>query len=391
MKKLTSLLFFSVLSCLSLFSQEKSSNRTPVEKFADVLINYSLQMKPNEHILVLTTHEANELNLEIYKNAIMAGAYPYLIYEDDEFQEIYFHNASNDQLKQANDLKIYALKHSDAFLLILASSNVKSLNNINSEKIFMNATANKEFNDIWFGQVKYSKDFRWCAALFPTSAQAQEAEIGELEYRKFVFNAGKLNETDPINCWKNSSSDQNRWVNWLTGKNQIKLKGANIDLTLSVEDRKFIVCDGKLNFPDGEIFCCPIEDSANGWVKFTYPVIFDGKEILDLKLWFENGKVVKHQASRGNEFMTSILETDEGAKVLGELGIGTNYEINLFTKHMLLDEKIGGTIHLAIGHGFSEFGGVNNSIIHLDMLCDMKESEIIVDDELFYKNGKFIK
>lgn len=126
-------------------------------------------------------------------------------------------------------------------------------------------------------------------------------------------------------------------------------------------------------------------------MKFTYPIPYHGNEIIDLELWFENGKVVKHKASKGDELMSAILELDEGAKFMGELGIGTNYDIKRFTNHLLLDEKIGGTIHLAIGNGIKESGGLNNSVIHLDMVCDMKNSEILVDSELFYKDGKFMK
>jgi len=391
MKKLTFLLCISSFICQSIFSQEKLSKQTPVEKFADLLINYSLKLKPNEKFLIRTSPEARELNLELYKKAILAGAYPTVLYDqDDDFREIYFQNANDDQLKYPNDLMLYELKHADAMLTIIASSNVKSLANINSERFQLVTITNKESVETWNARVS-NNELRWCYTLFPTSAQAQDAEMGTLAYRDFVFNAAKLYDNDPISSWKNSSKDQNKWVNWLAGKKQISLKGTNIDLTLSVDGRNFIVCDGKENFPDGEIYSSPVEDSANGWVKFSYPVIFNGKEIYDLELWFDKGKVVKHRASKGDEFMTSILETDEGAKYLGELGIGTNYEINQFTKHMLLDEKIGGTIHLAIGIGLSEAGGVNNSLIHLDMLCDMKQSEIIVDGELFYKNGKFTK
>jgi aminopeptidase len=389
MKKLIFILFFSGLTFLP-FAQEKSSNQTPVEKFADVLINYSLQLKPNENILIITTPEARELNLELYKQVILAGAYPTLFYDDDDFLEIYFQYASDVQLNHADDLWVYEFNHADALLTILAGSNINSLKNVSSEKLQLYTLSNKELSEIWNRRVE-NQELKWCLALFPTSAYAQEAEMGTLAYRDFVFNAEKLYDNDPISSWSNSTVDQNRWVNWLSGKRQIKLKGTNIDMTISVDGRKFIVCDGKMNFPDGEIFCSPVENSANGWVKFSYPVTFNGKEIIDLELWFENGKVVKHNASKGDEFIASILETDEGAKVMGELGIGTNYEIKRFTKRILLDEKIGGTIHIAIGNGFREAGGINNSIIHLDMLYDMKESQIIVDGELFYKNGKFLK
>lgn len=390
MKKLFFLFSFSVLTCSALFSQEKIVNRTPVEKLADLLINYSLELKPNEHIFILTNTQAQELNLELVKRTTLAGAYPSLFYYDDEYWEVLYRYASDEQLKHSYELWVDAFKRSNAYLEIISPSNAKSLNTVDPEKFKMTAIGKQEYRKIIREKVD-KKEYRWCISAYPTAALAQEAEMGTLEYKDFVFYAGKLYDPDPISSWKNSSADQNRWANWLAGKKQIEIKGTNIDMTMSCEGRKFIVCDGKENFPDGEIYCSPVEDSANGWVQFTYPVIYQGKEIQDLKLWFEKGKVVKHQASKGDEFVDSILETDEGAKVLGEFGIGTNYEITRFSKHMLFDEKIGGTIHLAIGAGYSDSGGKNISAIHLDLLCDMKESQILVNGELFYKDGKFMK
>jgi aminopeptidase len=157
---------------------------------------------------------------------------------------------------------------------------------------------------------------------------------------------------------------------------------------MSIEGRTFIPCAGEENFPDGEIFTSPVEDSVNGWIRFKYPAIFDGNEVEDIELWFEKGKVVKEKAGKNQELLTSLLDTDPGARYLGEWGIGTNYGITRFTKNMLFDEKLGGTIHLAVGLGFAEAGGNNASGLHWDMLCDMAEAEITIDGELFYKNGK---
>ncbi len=168
------------------------------------------------------------------------------------------------------------------------------------------------------------------------------------------------------------------------------IKGENVDLTFSIKNRSFENCDGKSNFPDGEIFTGPVEDSVNGYIRFSYPAIYSGQEVEDIELWFENGAVVKEKSSKGQELLTKMLNTDKGARFLGEWGIGTNYGIQQFTKNMLFDEKIGGTIHLAVGAGYPETGSKNESGIHWDMLCDMKESEIRVDGDLFYKDGAFV-
>ena len=209
-----------------------------------------------------------------------------------------------------------------------------------------------------------------------------------LDYQDFVYGAGLLNEPDPVAAWIKEGKRQWELINWLSGKDQITIKGEYIDLSLSIRDRKFKEADGKYNFPDGEIFTGPVEDSVEGWVRFKYPAIEYGQEVTDIELWFEKGKIVKETATKNQELLTSQLNTDAGARYLGEFGIGTNYGIPKFTKNMLFDEKLGGTIHLAAGAGYPESGSKNDSGIHWDMLCDMNDAEITVDGELFYKNGK---
>jgi aminopeptidase len=163
-----------------------------------------------------------------------------------------------------------------------------------------------------------------------------------------------------------------------------------VDISLSIRDRVFEISDGRYNFPDGEIFTSPVEASVNGWIRFQYPALYQGQEVSDIELWFENGRVVKEKAGRNQDFLTSMLNIDAGARVLGEWGIGTNYGIQRFTRNMLFDEKIGGTIHFAVGAGFPECGGKNESGLHWDMLCDMADSAITLDGDLFYKNGKTV-
>ena len=197
------------------------------------------------------------------------------------------------------------------------------------------------------------------------------------DYTEFVYNACMINDPDPVAFWKAEGEKQKKLVNWLRGKDKVVLKGSSIDLRLSIKDRVFIPCDGKLNFPDGEIFTGPVEDSVEGWVRFRYPAIEYGQEVTDIELWFEKGKVVKETATKNQELLTSQLNTDPGARILGEFGIGTNYGIPKFTKNMLFDEKLGGTIHLAVGSGYPESGSKNESGIHWDMLCDMNDAEII--------------
>ena len=170
----------------------------------------------------------------------------------------------------------------------------------------------------------------------------------------------------------------------------LTIKGPNVDLEMSIAGRTFIGASGRLNFPDGEIYTSPVEDSANGWICFSYPAIYGGREVQDIELWFKDGQVVKEKAAKGQDILNALLDTDEGSRTLGELGIGTNYGIQRFVKNMLFDEKLGGTIHLAVGRGFPDAGGLNQSGLHWDMLCDMAESEIAVDGTVFYKDGEVV-
>lgn len=388
----TNLLSISIILFLFNFqcrSQENITYKSPLTKMADVLVNYSLELQPREKIAIWSTSEANELNLALYKEAILAGAYPVIICDIPGWDEIFFKYSNEEQLSYQEDYYLFIINHFDVILIIGADANTKRLSNINPNNFKLSANAKQKINERWMERVT-NKESRWCYTIFPTEAYAQEAEMGTLEYKEFVYNACKLNQPNPSKSWQEDSKRQHEFSNWWKGKDKVELKGPDIELTMSVKDRFFIVADGKLNFPDGEVFCSPIENSANGWVKFSYPAIVNGQEIQDLELWFENGKVVKHKASKGEELFTEILKTDDGASILGELGIGTNYNIKRFTKNILYDEKIGGTIHLAIGSGFPDSGGKNESSIHIDMVCDMNNGEIIGDGEIFYKNGKFV-
>jgi aminopeptidase len=210
------------------------------------------------------------------------------------------------------------------------------------------------------------------------------------DYQDFVYGAGLLDLDDPVAGWREERQRQLKVVSWLNGREQVVLKGENIDLSFSVKGRTFEPCAGEMNFPDGEIFTGPVEDSAQGWVRFRYPAIYEGQEVMDVELHFENGRCLQEKASKGQELLSALLDMDRGARYLGEWGIGTNYNIQRFTKNMLFDEKMGGTIHLALGGGFPETGSVNDSGIHWDMLCDMAHSEVKVDGYVFYKDGKIV-
>lgn len=358
-----------------------------ITKLAKVLINYSLEVKPGQKMRISAGPLAYELTLAAYEEAIKAGAHVYVEQHMDELFEIFYKHANDDQLDFVNPIEKLMVGSYDAELSIDAPLNRRVLSSIDPQRIARRAKARTELMKT-FMERSAQGSLHWVFTVFPNNANAQDADMSLHDYTEFVFGAGMLNEDDPTEFWRGEGRNQRKLVDWLKGHDQAVLKGSNIDLSLSIKERVFIPADGKYNFPDGEIFTGPTEASANGWVRFRYPAIFLGQEVADIELWFENGKVVKEKASKNQELLTSTLNTDAGARYLGEWGIGTNYGITRFTKEMLFDEKIGGTIHFALGASYPETGGKNESAIHWDMLCDMADSEVTVDNELFYKDGK---
>jgi aminopeptidase len=302
-------------------------------------------------------------------------------------EEIFFRYASDEQLDYVSPIRNIIIDTFDAELYVEAEHNSRNLSGIEGKRI---ARSRKASAALFSRKMKRSADgsYRWCLTVYPTHAMAQDADMSLADYRDFVYGAGMLDEADPVAFWREEGRKQAELADWLRGHDQVRLKGSDVEITLSIKDRRFEISDGRYNFPDGEIFTSPVEASVNGWIRFKYPALHHGVEVTDIELWFENGRVVREKAAKNEELLTSLLDTDAGARVLGEWGIGTNYGIRRFSKNILFDEKLGGTIHFAVGLGFPECGGRNESGLHWDMVCDMTESEITVDGELFYKDGK---
>jgi aminopeptidase len=238
-----------------------------------------------------------------------------------------------------------------------------------------------------------SGELRWMSTIFPTNAYAMEAEMGMEEYRDFFYGAVHADDgtPDPVAYWNGIRAEQQRYVERIQGHDLIQLRGPNVDLSLSVKDRIFINACGENNMPDGEVYTGPVEGSANGWVHFTYPAVNQGRVVEGIQLNFKDGQVIKATAEKNQDYLLRMLDSDPGARFLGEFAIGTNYQINRFTKSILLDEKIGGSFHLALGAGYPETGSVNRSQIHWDMICDMRQdSEILADGEVIYSDGEFV-
>jgi aminopeptidase len=359
-----------------------------VEKLANLCVHYCVAVKPRENVVIQGSELAFPLINEIFRECLLSDAYPYVKPELDTAYTFYKH-AKEHQLSFVSPFEKFMDENMDVQIRIQSQPNPKRLTNIDPSRIQLRRAAGKEGSEILTKRSLEGK-FRSVILPYPINAQAQEAAMSLEEYEDFVYKSCLVDKEDPVAEWKKIHDQQEKVCNFLNQVGEMHVLGEGTDLTFSVKGRKWINCSGKENMPDGEVFTGPIEDSANGTVRFTLPGIFSEREVEDIKLTFKDGKVVKASAAKGNEFLQTILEID-GADRIGEAAIGTNYGITRFTKNMLFDEKIGGTIHMALGTSFPETGGVNESAIHWDILKDMKKNgEIYADGGLFYKNGKFV-
>jgi aminopeptidase len=358
-------------------------------KLADVLVNYSVAVKPGDWVIIQGDSLTEPLIKEIYEQVLLAGGRPNTLLSAAGLGEIFYKHANEDQLTWISPFSKMVYEEADVVISLMGTENTRSLTGVDPQKMGQAQAARGALFQT-FMKRSAEGTVRWVGTMFPCNAQAQEADMSLSEYEDFVFGATFTDREDPVAEWRKFHDRQQVVVDWLKGKKQLTAKGPHVDLSMSIEGRLFENSDGKKNMPDGEVFTGPVEDSVNGWIEFTYPAIYMGREVEDVRLVFEDGKVVEASASKNEQTLLSQLEVDAGARYVGEFAIGTNYGIQNFTKNMLFDEKIGGTIHLALGASIRETLGQNESAIHWDMLCDMKEdSEIRVDGELLYQNGQF--
>ncbi|MBN1316863.1 MAG: aminopeptidase [Anaerolineales bacterium] len=361
-----------------------------IEKLADVLVNYSVAIQPGDKILIQGETSAAPLIEAVYKKCIQAGGHPFFNLILPNQEEIFYRYASDEQLLNTPDYMKYILETIDVRIKIKGAVNTKALSNIDAQKHVLAKRGQAELSKI-FMQRSAANDLRWTVSLFPTHAFAQDADMSLSEYEDFVYGACLPDPDDPVRYWKRFSAWQQKIVEWFRGKEQVHIIGPGTDLKLSIAGRIFMNGDGGRNMPDGEIFTGPVEDSLEGHISFSYPAIYDGREVKGIQLWFEQGRVVKAKADKNENVLLSTLDTDEGSRCIGEFAIGTNKGINRFTGQILFDEKINGSIHLAVGQAYYETGALNQSAIHWDMISDLRDGgKIWVDDELLYLNGEFV-
>jgi aminopeptidase len=361
-----------------------------LQRLADVLVNYSTAVKPGEWVGILGDVVALPALRAVYESVLRAGGNPSLFIGDDYMTRAFLREANDDQIAWLDPAQTIYYDKADVYIRIGGGSNTRAMSNIDPKRNQQVQSARRSWLNTSL-QRSSQGTFKWVGAWYPNEASAQEANMSLEEYTDFVYSATYADREDAVSEWRKVAAMQEQKIQWLKGKKAIRLQGPHIDLNLSIDGRIFINACGERNMPDGEIFTGPVEDSVNGWVRFSYPSIVAGRAVSGIEIKFENGKVVEARAEANDDLLQAQLNTDAGARYLGEFAIGTNFGINRFTGNILFDEKIGGTVHMAIGMGYPDTGSKNTSAVHWDMICDMRnDSTIHVDGELFYQNGEFV-
>lgn len=340
--------------------------------------------------MITSTIAGMPLIIELYKKIVDAGGYPRISISNEELTEYFYRKASPELLEYLSPIDKFIMENINGIIRIIAPTHTKPLTGVDPDRISKVAAASRPLSDIMMKRDALGT-LRWTVTAYPTNAMAQEAGFSPLEWREFVFKSVKLYSDDPIAEWKKQAVIQEKISSFLNKVKEIRVLGDDTDLYLRFDGRVWISDDGKNNMPGGEVFSAPIEDSVEGKITFNYPAIWRGVEVHRVKLVFRRGEVIEASAEKGEDFLKKMIATDEGAKRLGEFAFGLNYDISRFTKEILFDEKIGGTIHMALGSAYLQTGGKNASSIHWDMIKDMRNGKIYADGDLVYENGKFIK
>lgn len=354
-----------------------------VQRTARILTRYCIAAKRGQNVGVTAGVEAETLVLAVYEELLRAGAFPHLRLLPRGASEILFRCGQAHHFSAVTPLQRAYARTMDATISIRADSNTRALTGVDPRRQALLAKSQRPLSNLLMRKP-------WVLTLFPTDAHAQDAEMSRREFEDFVYGAMFADERSPVAAWKRLRRLQDRLIAGLRGADEVRIVGEDTDLRMSVKGRRFANSDGRHNMPSGEIFTAPVEASVEGHILYDYPVCHAGREIDGVRLVFRRGRVVEASARKNERFLLSMLDLDAGARRLGELGIGTNDRIQRFTKNILFDEKIGGTVHLALGRAYPETGGRNRSALHWDMIKDLRRGgAVYVDGRLFQKDGRF--
>ena len=363
-----------------------------VARLAELAVSYSLALQPGQVLRVDAPPVAAPLAIELYRAALAAGAHPYVDLELERLPELLLAEASDEQLDFVSPIAKAELAELDALVTIWAESNTRALTHADPDRHQRYLAARQELSKVRWMRIS-GGDLAWLGLLFPTQAHAQDAEMSLAEYERFVYRACHVEEPgDPVAHWTAVREELSARAEELGRVRELRIVGPGTDLRVGVEGRRWNAADGRLNMPDGEVFTSPLESATEGEVSFAFPALFHGREVAGIRLRFEGGAVVEAEAARGQEYLDALLAMDAGARRLGEVAFGLNYEVDRFTQNTLFDEKIGGTMHFALGAGFADLGGENESALHWDLVCDLREEgEVYADGELVWRAGRFLE
>jgi aminopeptidase len=360
------------------------------EALAQILVRYSTNVKKGDTCVIQSSTAAEVLVQAVYEEVLRAGGLPVMQLTTEGAQAAFYDLAADEQLDFIAPPARWAAEEADVRIAVMADVNARELSNADPKKQARTQKARKGLMETTMRR-SATGEHRWALTLFPTHAYASEAGMSLREYEDFYYAACLATDAEPVTAWERQSDLVKRLAEWIEGKHEVRVTAEGTDITLGVAGRHWIPCTGEHNMPDGEFFTGPVEDSVNGEISFSFPASYGGRTVSGVRFRFENGKVVDASAEQGEEFLIEMLDTDPGARRLGELGIGTNYGIATGTKEILLDEKIGGTVHMAIGMSYPETGGTNSSAVHWDMVCDLRRGgTLVVDGTELQRDGQFL-
>jgi aminopeptidase len=362
-----------------------------VARLANLIVDYSLGLEAGKVLRIDAAPVAAPLATELYRAALAVGAQPYVNLELERLPELMVAEGSDEQLDYVSPIAKAEVELVDAIVTVWAESNTRALSRADPERhqrliASTQQLAKRRRERLAAGELD------WCGVLFPTEGHAQDAEMSLSEYERFVFRACHVEEDgDAVAHWRGLREELHGRAEALDNARELRIVGRGTDLTVGVEGRRWSAADGRLNMPDGEVYTSPVETVTEGEISFDFPALFYGREVADIRLRFEAGAVVAAEAARSGEYLDALLELDDGARRLGEVAFGLNYEIDCFTQNTLFDEKIGGTMHIALGSSFHDLGGRNDSVLHWDLVCDLREDgEVYADGELVWRAGCFV-
>lgn len=360
-----------------------------VRTHARILVDHSARVHPGETVAVVTTTLAAPLVEAIYEQVLARGGHPTAFIAPPRLDEIFLRTAADEQLRRPSFFQEVGIDYFDHIIRIDAPENTRHASSTDPRRQAVMLDGRRDVMKKWLEKLMRPERSA-TITLHPTPALAQDAAMSLLDYADFVYRACLVDEPDPLAAWRAMGERQQKICDWLAQRATVRIEGPDADLTVGVGGRRWMNDDGRKNFPGGEVFTSPVEDAVDGFIRFTFPALHQGREIRDVRLWFERGRVVRAEAESGQAYLDEMLRLDEGARHLGELAIGTNRGVTRFTGNVLFDEKIAGTCHLAVGRGFANLGSRNESAIHIDMVCDLKtDSRLSANGKGFYQDGEF--